>query len=262
MTGRISLVKALLLIGSSWCLSAGLTGAAAQAPVPIATPVLVAPFAPSPANVQKSPDTTHSPATALGVTIDTARVAPPSASSAWRQLTPMQRQALAPLGAQWSALTAQQQNKWLAISKNFTQLAVADQITMHARMADWVDLSPQQRNLARLNFNQLQSLPKEDKKAKWEAYQALSTEEKRLLGAGSVSPTKSAAPAAKLLEPHRRVQTPLKTAGGSPAQPASIDRKTLLPRPPALTAPTPSLPSPAPAVMPEGAKPPSESAPS
>ena len=81
---------------------------------------------------------------------------------------------MAPRGAQWSALTAQQQSKWLAISENFAQMSVAEQITMHARMSDWVALSPQQRNLARLNFNKLQSLPKEDKKAKWEAYQALS----------------------------------------------------------------------------------------
>lgn len=168
------------------------------------------------------------------------------ASQAWQQLTPKQKQALAPLGAQWSALTAQQQSKWLAISENFAQMSVAEQITMHARMSDWVALSPQQRNLARLNFNKLQSLPKEDKKAKWEAYQALPTEEKRLLSAGSMPPPKSAAPTAKPLESHRVVQTPARSAADAPPTSTAINRKTLLPRAPTMAAPAPPVvPAPA-----------------
>ncbi|PUE55399.1 hypothetical protein B9Z37_02185 [Limnohabitans parvus II-B4] len=167
-------------------------------------------------------------------------------SQAWQQLTPQQKQALAPLGAQWGALTAQQQSKWIAISQNFAQLSVTEQITMHARMTDWVALSPQQRTLARLNFNKLQNLPKEDKKAKWEAYQALSSEEKRLLSAGSATPIKSAAPTAKPLEAHRVVQTPAKAAGSENRAPGTeINRKTLLPRPPALAAPATMTPAPA-----------------
>lgn len=159
-------------------------------------------------------------------------------SQAWKQLTPQQKQALAPLGAQWSALTAQQQSKWLAISQNFTQLSVPEQITMHARMADWVALSPQQRTLARLNFNKLQNLPKEDKKAKWEAYQALSHEEKRLLSADSAATLKSAAPTAKPLDAHRVVQTPLRAEGSTSRTPQTdINRKTLLPQPPAVATP-------------------------
>ena len=186
----------------------------------------------------------------------------PVPSKAWQQLTPKQKQALAPLGAQWGALTAQQQNKWLAISANFTQLLVADQVTMHARMADWVSLSPQQRNLARLNFNKLQNLPKEDKKAKWEAYQALSTEERRLLTAGSAPLTNSAAPTAKPLDAHRQVQTPSRPASGQQNLPTSIDRKTLLPRPPALATPTLTPPTPTQPGSPDTARQATETAPS
>lgn len=162
-------------------------------------------------------------------------------SHAWQQLTPRQKQALAPLGAQWGALTGQQQSKWLALSQNFAQLSVAEQITIHARMADWVALSPQQRTLARLNFNKLQNLPKEDKKAKWEAYQALSPEEKRLLSAGTGAPAKSAAPTAKPQDAHRIVQTPMR-AEGSTSRTLSTDlnRKTLLPRSPAVATPATS----------------------
>jgi hypothetical protein len=238
-TGRPSLIKALLIVVIGGCFHVGLMNAAAQT------------------SLHTSPDTGP---TSTNATADTARAAASLKSSTWRQLTPMQRQALAPLGAQWSALTPQQQTKWLTISKNFNQLPVADQITMHSRMADWVDLSPQQRNLARLNFNQMQSLPKEDKKAKWEAYQALTAEEKRLLVAGTASPAKSAAPTAKPVEPHRQVQTPVRAAAGSASQPSTIDRKTLLPLQPTLATPSPNQPSPT--EMPEGLKPASETSPS
>ncbi len=188
------------------------------------------------------------------------QAAPPS--KAWQQLTPKQKQALAPLGAQWSALTAQQQSKWLTISKNFTQLPVADQITMHARMADWVGLSPQQRNLARLNFNKLQNLPKEDKKAKWEAYQALSSEEKRLLSEGSATLPKSAARTAKPIEAHREVNISSRQASGNQPAPTAIDRKTLLPRPPALATPSLTAPSQPQPGSPDSARQATETAPS
>lgn len=240
-TGLIPHLKALLMVVIGGSFLAGLTGAAAQ------TPLITLPSTLPAINT---------------ATPDTVSAAPTATSSAWRQLTPTQKQALAPLGAQWSALTSQQQAKWLTISKNFTQLPVADQVTMHSRMADWVDLSPQQRNLARLNFNQMQSLPKEDKKAKWEAYQALPAEEKRLLSASTASPAKSAAPTIKPLEAHRQVQTPVKATGGGAPQTAVIDRKTLLPRQSTLTMPPQSPPLPASSDMPEGGKPASETAPS
>jgi hypothetical protein len=165
-------------------------------------------------------------------------------SPSWQQLTSRQKQALAPLGSQWAALTPQQQSKWLTISQNFSQLSASEQTTMHARMADWVALSPQQRNLARYNFNTLQNLPKEDKKAKWEAYQALSAEEKQLLSTKYSAPAKSAATTTKPLESHRLVHPPVKSVDVSRAvNVPAIDRKTLLPRPPALAAPTQASPA-------------------
>ena len=157
---------------------------------------------------------------------------PPASKShkGWQQLSPNQKQALAPLGAQWIALTAQQQRKWLAISENFTQLSVADQITMHARMTDWVSLSPQQRNVARLNYNRLQTVSPEDKKAKWEAYQALSDKERQWLSSQSKSPAKSAAPSAKLPPSHQANTSSVEPNPLKKSPSIQIDKKTLLPR--------------------------------
>ena len=167
----------------------------------------------------------------------TASAASASLSSSWHQLSTRQKQALAPLAPQWGNLTPQQQSKWLTISQNFSQLPAAEQATMHARMADWVALSPLQRNHARYNFNAVQNLPKEDKKAKWEAYQALSAEDKRLLSVGTAPPAKSAAPMAKPASVNRLVAPALRSIDSarditrSDASAQSIDRKTLLPKP-------------------------------
>jgi len=180
------------------------------------------------------PANTNTPGSAL---TNAPKVKPVPRSQAWQRLNPKQKEALAPLGAQWGSLTAQQQNKWLAISQNFTQLSVADQVTMHTRMADWVALSPQQRTLARLNFNKLQNLPKEDKKSKWEAYQALSDEEKSAFSNQSTAPQKSAARSAKPQESPRLITTPKGVSADNQRSAPAINRKTLLPKPPAVAVP-------------------------
>lgn len=156
-------------------------------------------------------------------------------SSAWQRLSKRQKQALAPLASTWDTLTVAQQQKWLTISRGFLQLSDEEQITLHARMKDWASLSPKQRHQARFNFNSTQSLPIEDKRAQWEAYQQLSEQDKRLLSSGPKPPVKSAA---------RSTQPPSKRLISPPAMPTSGQRaiqrislaqpihpKTLLPLP-------------------------------
>lgn len=110
---------------------------------------------------------------------------PPKANvkSAWKDLSPAQQQALKPLAEQWNDLSAERRRKWLVISKNYPALPAAEQAKMHSRMSEWVLLSQQQRNQARLNFAETKKLSAEEKTKKWEAYQALSQEEKRKLAA-------------------------------------------------------------------------------
>jgi hypothetical protein len=69
----------------------------------------------------------------------------------------------------------------------------AEQAKLHSRMTEWVALSPQQRTQARLNFGQTQQLSPDDKRAKWEAYQALPPEEKKKLAARAAKPPATAA---------------------------------------------------------------------
>lgn len=104
-------------------------------------------------------------------------------ASDWNSLSTMQKQALQPLGSSWNTLTPAQKRKWLALSRNFAAMPEAEQATLHSRMREWAALSAKERTEARLNFAETQRLPAQEKKAKWEEYQALSPEERRKLAA-------------------------------------------------------------------------------
>ncbi|MBC7601563.1 MAG: DUF3106 domain-containing protein [Ramlibacter sp.] len=129
----------------------------------------------------------------------------------WAELVPEQRQALAPLAGTWETVSEAQKRKWIALSGNFTKLPPAEQVKMHSRMTDWVALSSAQRTQARLNFGETKQLAPEEKKAKWEAYQALSPEEKSKLRAGAAKPSGTAA-AVKPVAPEKLVVVPKSTA--------------------------------------------------
>jgi hypothetical protein len=153
----------------------------------------------------------------------------------WNELTPAQQQALAPLAGTWETVSVTQKRKWIALSQNFPMMSGAEQAKLHSRMTDWVALSPQQRTQARLNFGQTQQLAPKDKKAQWEAYQALSPEEKRKLAAKAPKPPAAAA-AVKPVAPDKLAGGPKgkhKTQNKSAriaAGPNQVDHNTLLPQ--------------------------------
>jgi len=99
----------------------------------------------------------------------------------WTELTASQKLALQPLRENWRYLGNASKRKWIALSVNFNSMAPAEQLKLHARMNEWVALSQQERTQARLNFAQSKQLPQSHKSATWEAYQALSPEEKTKL---------------------------------------------------------------------------------
>lgn len=167
----------------------------------------------------------------------------------WAEISPMQREVLAPLGTAWDSVSEAQKRKWLALAQNFPKLAPAEQAKLRSRMTEWVAMSPQQRSQARLNFGESQKLGFDDKRAKWEAYQALPPEEKtKLAGAAAAAKTPPTAAAVKPVAPEKLATVP-KT--GRPkadvktpriaAAPNQVDHNTLLPQPgntPASASPT------------------------
>lgn len=127
----------------------------------------------------------------------------------WMDLSESQQQALAPLAQQWPTMNEPHKRKWLAISQNFSQLSSDEQATVQGRMRDWAALSPQQRTAARLNYADAKQLLQDDKKAKWEAYQALSPEAKQKLAAQQSLPVMGAAPAVKPVPTAKLATTPV-----------------------------------------------------
>lgn len=179
---------------------------------------------------------------AAPTTTEAATVAPNNSASKkptevkkvpWLELTGSQQRALAPLSPLWSSLSEPQKKKWLAISKNFAALPESEQIVLHSRMAEWATLTPQQRMQARLNFGETNKIPTTEKKSQWDAYQALSDEEKKKLSDSQPPPVSGAAPAKRPTSSDKLShvnspsgQPPLK--GKTPGV-KDLDQKTFLP---------------------------------
>lgn len=103
------------------------------------------------------------------------------ASPTWAELSPNQQTALNPLKKLWPEINQAQKRKWLAVSRNYHDLPEQEQLTMHARMRDWVRMDPRERSQARLEYARAQTLSVDERRARWEAYLALSDEERKAL---------------------------------------------------------------------------------
>jgi hypothetical protein len=152
--------------------------------------------APARALVQAHAQSASAHPTAAQLAVSTSPVVKaPSGGKGWGTLSTSQQQSLAPLAGSWNSLSPSHQRKWLALSENFSKLTVPEQQVLHSRMREWAALSTRQRAQARLNFGEATQMTGADKKAMWEAYQALPAEEKKKLAAGAQAkpPTTAAA---------------------------------------------------------------------
>jgi len=173
------------------------------------------------------------PTTQTALQVSSANSRPPAINSGWQSLSDLQRKALLPLAPHWAQISPAQKNKWLAISSNFDKLSNKEQVVLHERMADWAALSPQQRALARLSFNETKNLGADEKKSQWEAYQALSSDDKKKLAALQTTGIQGAATASVAPPPNKVMRLPGKSTPTQHNPKSSttivIDKKTLLP---------------------------------
>ncbi len=171
---------------------------------PLSFAQAVAPLAPASASAAKT------------VPVTKAAVSGPS----WTELTPGQQQALMPLASNWNSINEPRKRKWLEISKNYSSMTPGEQAKLNSRMNEWVALSPQQRAQARLNFGKTTELARqltpEEKKAKWEAYQALSPEEKEKLVVKASPTPRGAATAVKPVAPQKLAVLPAHNGKSAP----------------------------------------------
>lgn len=109
---------------------------------------------------------------------------PPLKQPKWAELTPQQREALAPLSGKWDKLESYRRKKWLGIAQRYPAMSAEEQQRVQRRMKDWANLSPEERKRAREQYKSLQKVPPEQRqvvKQKWQEYKDLPDEEKERL---------------------------------------------------------------------------------
>ncbi len=170
-----------------------------------------------------------------------------SSQPAWQSLTAAQQQSLKPLAPKWSSLSEIQKRKWIAIAQNYASLPPDEQVKLHNRMAGWVSLSPQQRAQARLNFAESKKLSASEKSSTWEAYQALSAEEKQKLAAKAKAQAKPTG-VASTIRPAPAKKITVVPVTQEPSRPTpkiaistkSLQHNTLLPQQAPAASPAPA----------------------
>jgi hypothetical protein len=109
----------------------------------------------------------------------------PAGGPAWSQLSPQQREALAPLAGQWTTIPAENKRKWLEIADKYPRLSPEGKARLQARMTDFSRLTPEQRRTARENFQRAYELPLESRESAVERYRALPDDKKKEMSARS-----------------------------------------------------------------------------
>lgn len=203
--------------GSSSPASAEVVAAPLQPPPPPPQiPVSSAPF-------PQNPQTPASLASA-------APVAKP-VGPLWLDLTKAQQETLRPLAQIWSSLSANHKNKWIALAQTYPSKTPTEQEKMQSRMVEWAALKPAQRELARLNFAETKKLAPSKRAAEWEAYQALSPQERSRFAARAPGKPAGAAVAISPVLRGRITPVPITrhTVGETSVPRPQLDRNTLLP---------------------------------
>jgi hypothetical protein len=164
------------------------------------------------------------------------------APSDWSQLSASQRKALAPLASQWASLAPSSRVKWVEVARRFNQLAPAEQARLQERMASWAALPSDQRGEARLRYQQSRQLPAGQRQEKWQAYQALSNEEKQDLGRQAQRRSKPVMLPDRVAGPREPAQAygnkRATSASGSPAKSNTVPNAvTASPRQPTVVSP-------------------------
>lgn len=89
----------------------------------------------------------------------------------WSQLSPEQRDLLAPLKADWDTLPPRKQAHMLDRSREWLALPPPEREKIRERIARWHQMTPEQRKLARENMRKFHQLPKAQRDQLHRAYQ-------------------------------------------------------------------------------------------
>jgi len=173
----------------------------------------------------------------------------------WKDLTPVQQQALEPLAAEWDKMDALRKKKWLDIANRYASMNPDEQARVHERMREWVKMTPEQRRQVRQNFARTQKIGPSSKSAQWEEYQQLPEEQKKELAAKAAVKKQVAnlpTPAQSKMKTVEPIKRPLPPAGPvlPPVVPGAAPAGAAAPGASAASSAAASAASTAPASMP------------
>jgi hypothetical protein len=137
-----------------------------------------------------------------------ASARPEAGGPRWSDLSPAHRKVLAPLSGDWNALDARSKERWIDVAGRFPKMPPDEQQRANQRMGEWAHMTVAQRTQARMNFQETRSVSKEEREARWKAYQALPEEKKRELAAKRAANPASAA-STNVAQARRHVPPPL-----------------------------------------------------
>ena len=137
-----------------------------------------------------------------------ASAKPDAGGPRWTELSPAHRKVLAPLSGDWNGLDARSKERWMDVAGRYPKMAPDEQQRANQRMGEWAHMTVAQRTQARMNFQETRNVSKEEREARWKAYQALPEEQKRELAAKRAAAPASSAPAA-VAQQRRHVPPPL-----------------------------------------------------
>jgi hypothetical protein len=205
-------------------------------------------FYPTPAPVSVS--TTSGNATAKvpapTLAVELPRLPTSTSPMAWVRLSAAEHVALAPFASQWDSYSEERKRKWLKIASRYPKLSPDAQKRLHDRMTEWTHMTPDQRRVARENYQVSKELPRETRQNAWQTYQQLPEEQKERLAASErkrrpsvVSAPPSGKSEIKGLD--RLVNA--REHGASGASAISAPAAAPLPSPTLAPAPTPAIPA-------------------
>ena len=107
----------------------------------------------------------------------------PLAQPLWNELSPSQRETLAPLAANWNGLPLAKKRSWLSLTEKMPSMMPEDRAKAQTRIREWASLTPDQRRMARNNYRLAKSLDRDERLATWESYNQMTPEQQSVLRA-------------------------------------------------------------------------------
>ena len=99
----------------------------------------------------------------------------------WEDLDEAQQEILAPFAPEWNTWPTAEKRSWLAFADRMQQLPEAQRQRARRRILEWANMSPEERRIARLNYQNARRRPMPERVKEWERYQSFSYAERERL---------------------------------------------------------------------------------